>query len=326
VKSFNGYVIGCTATPVRTGKQTALSEIYDTIVNEVQVGDLIKEGYLSTPYSYGIKIDLSKIGMKGGDYDGESLAKYYGENGFIEQVLSNYRRLADGEKTIIFAPNTDTGKQLKELFILSGYNAFYVDSYMNDVEEVTKAFESTENGILINYQLYTTGYDHKPIQCVILFRATNSITTFMQMVGRGSRITQTKKTFKILDFGNNFLNHGFWQSDREWSLEKKKGREKLGLAPVKICPKCAFLNSPTATICEICKTVLPKPKKKKVKFSEITLELIENNLSKGVVDKVKICKQKGYKMQWLMYKLTDEERIEFSKYMGYDRAFAERFQ
>lgn len=327
VEAFNGYVVGFTATPIRTNKQRCLSTIYNSMVDLIQVQELIDQGFLAAPICFGKKLDLSKVLSSGGDFDGDSLAQLYKSVNIYDHAINEYKRLANNKKAIVFAPNRESGKEITQLFINEGYQAFYVDYKIKEVDEITKQFEATESGILVNYALYTTGYDHKPIEVVMLLRATKSLSTFMQMVGRGSRITENKKTFYLLDFGNNILRHGLWQQHREWTITKQKSKDKLGLAPVKICPKCGFMNNPTAKICEVCKTKLPEPKKKKVKYSDLLeqLEQVDKVLSKEVISTLRMAKNKGYKLGWVMHKLDDTQKIEFCKYMGYDRRFSERF-
>src|SRR5690606_41971324 len=64
-------------------------------------------------------------------------------------------------------------------------------------ESVLKWFADSPNGILCNVGILTRGFDQPDIEVVILYRATKSLPLFLQMVGRGSRTTPTKKDFYI---------------------------------------------------------------------------------------------------------------------------------
>ena len=64
-------------------------------------------------------------------------------------------------------------------------------------------FENTKGAVLCNCGILTAGYDCPDIEVIILYRATTSLPLFLQMVGRGSRVTDVKREFTILDFGNN---------------------------------------------------------------------------------------------------------------------------
>jgi len=54
------------------------------------------------------------------------------------------------------------------------------------------------------------------VDVIILNRATKSLTLYYQMIGRGSRILENKKTFKVIDLGNNFHRFGPWGSNLDW--------------------------------------------------------------------------------------------------------------
>ena len=113
------------------------------------------------------------------------------------------------------------------------------------------------------------------IEVVILYRATTSLALYLQMCGRGSRVTDNKKSFTILDFGNNVKRLGFWHEDRVWSLKnppkKKKGEE---VPAVKECPQCDRLVPVAVSICPFCGFVFPVQKKKKTK-EEVELVKLE---------------------------------------------------
>src|SRR5690606_4175564 len=51
---------------------------------------------------------------------------------------------------------------------------------------------------------------------IILNRATKSLTLYYQMIGRGSRILKDKKTFCVIDLGNNFYRFGPWGDNLDW--------------------------------------------------------------------------------------------------------------
>jgi superfamily II DNA or RNA helicase len=64
--------------------------------------------------------------------------------------------------------------------------------------------------------ILTTGFDEPTIQAVILNRATTSLTLYHQMIGRGSRRLPQKKTFSIIDLGNNTERFGEWHAPVNW--------------------------------------------------------------------------------------------------------------
>jgi superfamily II DNA or RNA helicase len=322
------YVIGATATPHREGKQESLELFYDDIIQVIDTPDLIEKGKLSSCKTYGVKVDLSSVKTKGGDYDEKSMADKFSEIQLYHGVYENYTRIAPNQKAIIFAPNIQSSLELVKDWQNKGLPIKHVDCYMNDREEVVKWFTETENAIISNYGILTTGFDVPNIQVVILYRATKSLPLFLQMVGRGSRVTDSKSSFTLLDFGNNVKRHNYWEFPRSWTLKKKEKKE--GVAPIKECPECAYLMPARIMQCPECGHEFePSQKEKEEK------QIAELVLMQGIkIDKIAkrcnieqlICIQevKGYPKQWIYHYLkTAKDFKEYGKIMKYHYKWAE---
>ncbi len=81
--NLKAVVIGATATPLRRGNQECLSKFYEVLHVPVQVQELIDQGFLANPVTYGANQDLSGIRMKGNDYDTEQMATVYSKRRLI---------------------------------------------------------------------------------------------------------------------------------------------------------------------------------------------------------------------------------------------------
>src|SRR5690606_34475044 len=77
-------------------------------------------------------------------------------------------------------------------------------------------FKNTPDAILTSVSILTTGFDEPSVESVILNRATRSLTLYFQMIGRGSRILKDKKSFTVLDLGNNAVRFGPWEQPVDW--------------------------------------------------------------------------------------------------------------
>jgi superfamily II DNA or RNA helicase len=322
----NSFVIGATATAERKGNQTCLSEFYQDIVNEITISELIELGFLANPHSFGVTIDLSNIKTKGGDYDNDMVGDLFDKTKLYEGVFENYQRLTLNKKTIIFAPNVKSSLLLVEKLSNKGLPIKHIDGNTPDKErkEILKWFKQTSNALISNVGILTAGFDEPNIEVVILYRATKSLPLFLQMVGRGSRTTDTKKDFHILDFGNNITRHGFWEQDREWSLIKKP--KQKGIAPVKDC-KCGALLRLNLQTCPYCGFKFPPPKVKE------TIEVILEKLKK---DDIELYKQyqrfikleakaleKGFKKGWIFWQLkTIKDFEDYGKFKKYKPQWA----
>lgn len=323
------YVIGATATPHREGKQESLELFYDDIIQVIDTPDLIEKGKLSQCKTYGVKVDLSGVKTKGGDYDEKSMADKFSEIQLYHGVYENYMRICPNKKAIIFAPNITSSIELVKDWSAKGLEIKHVDCYMNDREEVVEWFKNSKNGIISNYGILTTGFDVQDIEVVILYRATKSLPLFLQMVGRGSRITEGKNGFILLDFGNNVKRHNYWEFPRQWSLKKKEKKE--GIAPIKECPECAYLMPARIMECPECGHEFEPSQKEKEQKEIAQLELMPGpqimQMAKtaSIIDLIKIQKAKGYAKQWIYHYLkTANDFKEYGRLMKYHYKWAER--
>lgn len=334
----NCFVIGATATPLRTGNQPSLDEFYTSIVNGVESQYLIENKFLSTPKYYGVTVDLSGVKKLGGDYNSKQLQERYMSLKTYRGVVSNYQRLTPNKKAIVFCAGIEQSKEACDAFVEHGYNAKHLDSNMStsEREDVLKWYNQTPNGILCNVGIATTGFDQPDIEVCILYRATTSLVLFMQMVGRAARVTDKKKEFTVLDFGNNVTRFGFWEQYRDWNLKKPKKKEG-DVAPVKDCPKCNALVAASVMICPECNYVFPPPKNEPepiVELAEIESKVPKHIRGEYIADLnieqlVNLQASKAYSAAFIWRVVRSKGKEEISRYaqaMGYSNGWVIRQQ
>ncbi len=176
--------------------------------------------------------------------------------------------------------------------------------------------------MLCNCGILTAGYDCPDIETIILYRATTSLPLFLQMVGRGSRITPTKTKFTILDFGNNIHRLGFWEDKHIWSLEKETQRtnEKEDAGFIKICKKCGAILPPSTKICPYCGAVIKKEEKEII--AELSRLTKREMWSQDLETKALMCKNKLMNGFAVLHSLTDKQEARlFCRLMGYSAGF-----
>ena len=298
-------VVGATATPYRDSNQKSLDEFYNNIVEVVTIGELIKDKFLAKPHTYGVKVDLSSVKTKGGDYDQDQVAKVYDEVKMYHGVYENYIKLTPNKKAIIFASNIASSIQLVNDFKSRGLPIEHIDGNTPNSERkrILEWFKITPNALISNVGILNAGFDEPNLEVVILYRATKSISLFLQMCGRGSRVTENKKDFTVLDFGNNIQRHGFWEQERNWDLKKKNKKE--GVAPVKDCPECSCILPARIMECPECNHIFEKTEKDKeddliVELQKMSYDQIKNEIKTADFKKLEmIAKSKGYKTTWI---------------------------
>jgi len=246
----DAYVLGVTATPI--GKH--FFEYYTNIVQPIDTPDLIAQGFLVPYKAYQMKDDFSDL-KKGasGDYSEKSQFGHFDKDKLYDGVIEEWNKRCQGEKTVVFNCNIKHSNEMAAKFNAAGIKSYSLTSQTSakDRKRMLDEFHNGDCMVLNNNGILTTGYDHPPIKCIILNRASDSLTLFLQMVGRGSRTFPGKTGFVCLDFGGNHSRHGLWSHPRKWELKDKR-RTKEGEAAVKDCPVCEAMIYAGARICEYC--------------------------------------------------------------------------
>ena len=323
-------VIGATATPYRKGKSVAgLNTFYSNLIQTIDTPELIKDGYLCDAVTYATPIDLKGAKLTGGFYDTKAI---FETNRTFESVVQNYCRLTPNKKALLFASNVESSKRVCSELIQQGYTAKHIDGKTpkKEREAVLQWFSDTPNAILCNCGVLRAGYDQPDIEVVILYLATTSIPSYLQMCGRGSRPAPNKPDFKILDFGNNAVRLNLWQSPREWSLEKVTGKSKaIQAAPVKDCKKCGAVNYSTVTICVACGQPFPKPKREDLPIIELERLVRSEVAGKRVAELtlfelIQLQRCKAFKAPFIWRVVRSKGMDELKRYaqmMGYNRGW-----
>jgi len=244
-------VIGATATP--EGKH--FFKYYSNIVQNIDIPDLVEQGFLVDCKAYQMQDDFSDLEVKAGEYTDASLLGHFDKPKLYDGVINEWRKFAEGRKTICFNVNIQHTINTHLAFLSAGISSEYITSKTPkaDRERILSAFTQGAFLVLNNCGILTTGYDEPSIECVIMNRATKSLPLFLQCFGRGSRLFPDKKYFIGLDFGMNHDRHGMWNEAREWKLKppKQKGES---ITPVKECGNidCGCLNPVSARKCKYC--------------------------------------------------------------------------
>ena len=291
LERFNGNVIGFTATPnyektvyfykclvcgneensggkcckrklKKYKRNVPLSKYYDTLIEGVEINDLIEQGFLVKDENYVLEVDTTRLVFdpKKNDYTEESISLVFGSDEAIKNTINVYNQLALGKKTILFNPNTLVNKRLYDAMISQGINCKMYDSNNSEENrlELVKWFSNTPDAVLLNVQVFTTGFDCTDVEVVFLNKKTQSINLFLQMVGRGGRITDKifKPSFKVIDMGGNIEMFGEWSIKRDWKPYfydvEVKPVGPAQPASVINCHACGALMASNSLICPEC--------------------------------------------------------------------------
>lgn len=215
----NVNILGVTATPLSSNKKLPLYQTYSTLIVGESIADLIQQGYLCEGQTVNFDVNLSSLRVgNNGEFTVGSHELLYTQAMMQSKLIDAYDEYGKGKKTLIFNAGILTSRVVYETFKKKGYPVRHLDSTFNerDRAETLEWFRNTKDGVLTSVSILTTGFDEPEVETIILNRATKSLTLYHQMIGRGSRVLANKKTFNIVDLGNNSRRFNLWQFPIDW--------------------------------------------------------------------------------------------------------------
>ncbi len=261
-------VIGMTATPYRmgTGMICAPENILNHVCHQVEIQDLIVQGYLSPVRSKSgkKKLDLSGLHVRGGDYVPHEVAEFMDNDHIIDSAISDIKRCTqDRTSVLIFSPNVRHAIKLHTLLADTEGGAGLVvgTTPAEERNQQIAEFKARRIKYLVSVDVLSTGFDAPNVDCVAMLRPTLSAGVYCQQVGRGFRVDESgiKKDCLILDFVGNIKQHGPIDLIRP----RKKGKgNKNSVAPTKECPECNEIISSAYTTCPACNFDFPAEDRK----------------------------------------------------------------
>ena len=231
--------LGLTATPWRLSKREGLGDVFDGLVCAPLPYKLIDQGYLVKPSYYGVEPpDLKNIEIVGEDYEEGQLALVCNQPEAIERLVKEWRQLAWGRSTLVFAVDVPHSRHICEAFLQAGIPAAHIDgdTSIRQRNQFYQQSKSREILILTSCMTMTEGADLPWISCVSHFRPTASKALHFQMGGRGLRLCPEmgKRDCIFIDLVGNFCRHGYIEDLKQVSLSRGQDSENLS-PPLKIC-------------------------------------------------------------------------------------------
>ncbi len=215
----SSFILGVTATPLSSNINLPMTDNYDELIVGESISELIKNNFLAKAnlYTYNVGLTSLIVGANG-DYTVKSSEELYTNNDMLSKLLLAYEERCLNQKTLIFNNGINTSLIVYDTFKKAGFNVRHLDNTATKKQrsETLKWFKETPDAILTSVSILTTGFDEPTVKCIMINRATKSLTLYYQMIGRGSRLLKDKNTFEVIDLGNNFYRFGEWGSDIDW--------------------------------------------------------------------------------------------------------------
>ena len=218
-------LLGLTATPERMDGKTIMPYFNNRIAAEIRLPEAIDRKLLSPFQYFGVtdSIDLDKLKWAAGGYDKSELSKIYTINGaastmradLVVRSLLKYVTDIDDVKGLGFCVSVEHAKFMSNYFNQQGIPSIFLTGKSADDERknAKQLLISGEIRFIFVVDIYNEGVDIPEVNTILFLRPTESLTVFLQQLGRGLRLAENKECLTVLDF--------IGQANRKYNFEDK---------------------------------------------------------------------------------------------------------
>ncbi len=184
--------LGVTATPDRTDNIT-LKEIVQDVAFDVEILDLIKDGWLVKPIQ-GFKVladyDISGCRTVGDDFNAKDLSEILERDKVTLSMADEIIRECKDRRTLIFCQSIAQAERMSQ--ILNDYRKGIADcvfgcTHEDRRKEIFEKFYKGDLQMMCNVAVATEAYDNPNIEDIVMCKPTKSRIRYCQMLGRGLR-------------------------------------------------------------------------------------------------------------------------------------------
>jgi superfamily II DNA or RNA helicase len=217
-------LLGLTATPERMDGKSILGYFDNKITAEIRLPEAIDRKLLSPFQYFGITdtVDLEDVKWVRGTYDPSELSALYTQGsaadrraGAIISSIEKYVTDMDSVKGLGFCVSKEHAKFMADYFNAHNIPSIYLISESSDEERKTAKGRLVKGEIKFIFvvDIYNEGVDIPEVNTELFLRPTESLTIFLQQLGRGLRHADKKECLTVLDF--------IGQANKQYNFEEK---------------------------------------------------------------------------------------------------------
>lgn len=203
-------LVGLTATPERHDGGDILADFEHVIAAEIRLPEAVNQQHLC-PFQYFAvddETDLRHISWSSGRYDIAQLTNLYTHNqARVDKIFRSMQNIITDlgkMRALAFCVSRDHASFMVQQFLLKGVKADILTSD-NSAERAQKqqAIRAGTINVLCVVDIFNEGVDIPEIDTLLFLRPTESLTIFLQQLGRGLRLSDHKQCCTVLDFVGN---------------------------------------------------------------------------------------------------------------------------
>lgn len=218
-------LLGLTATPERMDGKSILDYFDNRIAAEIRLPEAIDRKLLCPFQYFGVSdtVDLTDLRWVRGGYDKSQLSNLYSLNRAVAErradhiirSLDKYVADMNAIKGLGFCVSIEHAKFMAEYFNAAGIPSISLVGESTEEERRTakKRLVDGEIRFIFVVDIYNEGVDIPEVNTILFLRPTESLTIFLQQLGRGLRLSEGKECLTVLDF--------IGQANRKYNFEEK---------------------------------------------------------------------------------------------------------
>ena len=218
-------LLGLTATPERMDGKNILDYFSGRIAAEIRLPEAIDRKLLCPFQYFGVTdtADLSSLKWRTGGYDKNELSNLYTLSGLVAErradlvVNSILKYVTDINevKGLGFCVSIEHARFMADYFNARGISSMALTGDSPDEERnaAKQRLVSGELHFIFVVDIYNEGVDIPEVNTVLFLRPTESLTVFLQQLGRGLRLAENKDCLTVLNF--------IGQANKKYNFEEK---------------------------------------------------------------------------------------------------------
>ena len=218
-------LLGLTATPERMDGKSVLPYFNNRIAAEIRLPEAIDRKLLCPFQYFGVTdtVDLDTLKWRAGCYDKNELSNLYTLSGttanrradHVVSSLLKYVTDIDEVKGLGFCVTVEHAEFMCRYFNDHNISSMFLTGKSPDEERKTAKQRLVAGDVRFIFvvDIYNEGVDIPEVNTVLFLRPTESLTVFLQQLGRGLRLAEDKECLTVLDF--------IGQANRKYNFEDK---------------------------------------------------------------------------------------------------------
>lgn len=218
-------LLGLTATPERMDGKSVRPYFNNRIAAEIRLPEAIDRKLLCPFQYFGVTdtVDLDTLKWSAGGYDKSELSKLYTLSGamanrrayLVVSALLKYVTDIDDVKGLGFCVSIEHAEFMCRYFNEHNIPSMFLTGHSPEEERKTakQRLVAGEVRFIFVVDIYNEGVDIPEVNTVLFLRPTESLTVFLQQLGRGLRLAEDKECLTVLDF--------IGQANKKYNFEDK---------------------------------------------------------------------------------------------------------